>query len=195
MKILIDNGHGADTPGKRSPDGRLLEYKWAREEAALIVAALKERGYDAERIVTEERDISLRERCRRVNAWCGRLGKGNVCVVSVHVNAAGADGKWHTASGFQSHVSLNASAASKRLAACVYRRARELGLQGNRSVPKELYWPQDLAICRDTLCPAILTECLFMDNREDVALLLSPEGKAAIAEAHAGGIGDWIAQD
>lgn len=26
MKILIDNGHGRETPGKRSPDGRLLEY-------------------------------------------------------------------------------------------------------------------------------------------------------------------------
>ena len=27
MKILIDNGHGIDTKGKRSPDGRLLEYR------------------------------------------------------------------------------------------------------------------------------------------------------------------------
>jgi N-acetylmuramoyl-L-alanine amidase len=26
MKILIDNGHGIDTPGKRSPDGVLREY-------------------------------------------------------------------------------------------------------------------------------------------------------------------------
>ena len=25
-KILIDNGHGIDTPGKRSPDGVLREY-------------------------------------------------------------------------------------------------------------------------------------------------------------------------
>lgn len=25
MKILIDNGHGENTPGKRSPDGSLRE--------------------------------------------------------------------------------------------------------------------------------------------------------------------------
>ena len=25
MKVLIDNGHGENTPGKRSPDGRLRE--------------------------------------------------------------------------------------------------------------------------------------------------------------------------
>lgn len=24
MKILIDNGYGRETPGKRSPDGRLI---------------------------------------------------------------------------------------------------------------------------------------------------------------------------
>ena len=28
MKILIDNGHGIDTPGKRSPDGVLREYAY-----------------------------------------------------------------------------------------------------------------------------------------------------------------------
>ena len=31
MKILIDNGHGSETPGKRSPDGELREYKWNRD--------------------------------------------------------------------------------------------------------------------------------------------------------------------
>ena len=31
MKILIDNGHGIDTKGKRSPDGRLLEYSVSKE--------------------------------------------------------------------------------------------------------------------------------------------------------------------
>lgn len=30
MKILIDNGHGSNTPGKCSPDGRLREYSYVR---------------------------------------------------------------------------------------------------------------------------------------------------------------------
>lgn len=33
MKVLIDNGHGADTPGKCSPDGRLREYAYTRDIA------------------------------------------------------------------------------------------------------------------------------------------------------------------
>ena len=48
MKILIDNGHGQSTPGKRSPDGRFLEFKFNREIAQRIVADLRDRGYDAE---------------------------------------------------------------------------------------------------------------------------------------------------
>ena len=33
MKILIDNGHGIQTKGKRSPDGTLLEYAYTRDLA------------------------------------------------------------------------------------------------------------------------------------------------------------------
>ena len=55
MKILIDNGHGVDTAGKRSPDGSLREYKYTREIAEKVVSELKKRGFDAERIVTEEK--------------------------------------------------------------------------------------------------------------------------------------------
>lgn len=56
MKVLIDNGHGIDTPGKRSPDGRLREYAYAREIADRLVAQLQGDGIDSVRIVPEETD-------------------------------------------------------------------------------------------------------------------------------------------
>lgn len=74
MKVLVDNGHGSNTLGKRSPDGRLLEYKWAREISARIVEALHARGIESERVVTEDFDISLAERCRHVNNICSIRG-------------------------------------------------------------------------------------------------------------------------
>ena len=40
MKILIDNGHGIDTKGKRSPDGRLLEYSQNRLLADRLATCL-----------------------------------------------------------------------------------------------------------------------------------------------------------
>lgn len=192
MRILIDNGHGCDTAGKRSPDGRLREYAWARECAVRLEKALKSQGLDAERIVTEERDISLKERCRRVNAICRQVGVKNVLLISIHNNAAGADGEWHSARGFSAHVGLNASANSKKLAAAIWTAAIAKGLQGNRSVPQERYIAQNLAICRDTLCPAVLTENLFQDNKEDVDYLLSDDGKNAIMESHVKGIINYM---
>ena len=57
MKVLIDNGHGENTPGKRSPDGRLREWAYSREIADLVVAGLRKLGIDAERIVKEDTDV------------------------------------------------------------------------------------------------------------------------------------------
>lgn len=191
MKILIDNGHGSDTPGKRSPDGRLREYAWTREIAERIVNDLRALGYDAERIVTEEWSVSLSERCRRVNAVCNKLGAKNVLLISVHNNAAG-NGGWCCARGWTGWVYTKAGAGSRRLAQLLYAEAERLGLQGNRSVPACKYWEADFYILKHTNCPAVLTENLFQDNREDVAYLLSEEGKQAIVSVHVDGIINYI---
>lgn len=192
MKILIDNGHGSNTPGKCSPDKSLLEYAYTREIAVKVVDRLKELGYDAERITPETKDISLSERCKRINAWCAKLGAKNCLSVSIHCNAAGADGKWHNASGWSVFVSKNASSNSKKLAQLLYAEAEKNGLKGNRSVPKERYWVQSLAMCRDTKCPAVLTENMFQDNEDDVKLLLSEDGKQRIVDVHVNGIINYI---
>ena len=57
MIVLIDNGHGDNTPGKRSPDGILREYKYTREIAAEVQRQLQERGYQAQLLVPEVNDI------------------------------------------------------------------------------------------------------------------------------------------
>lgn len=192
MVILIDNGHGENTAGKRSPDGRLLEWKYSREIAAEVVKRLKTMDYNAQQLVTEENDISLSVRCKRVNDICKHFGASNVLVVSVHCNAAGADGKWHDARGWQACVSLNASAKSKQLASYLFDAAQAEGLKMRSPKPGQKWWAQNLAICRDTLCPAVLAENLFQDNLADVEYLLSDEGREAIVNLHVNGIINYI---
>lgn len=192
MKILIDNGHGVNTPGKQSPDGKLREYAYAREIAKRVVNCLRCKGYDAERIVEEETDIALSVRCKRVNDICKKLGTKNVLLVSIHNNAAGSDGKWHDARGFSAHVGLNASSKSKAFAQYLWSEAIQQGLKGNRSVPNPKYIAQNLAICRDTNCPAVLTENLFQDNKADVDFLLSDEGKDKVTAVHVNAIMEFI---
>ena len=192
MKILIDNGHGSNTSGKCSPDGKLREYAWARDIASRLVAELKKRGLDAERIVTEETDISLRERCRRVNAICAKLGSKNVMLISIHINAAKSDGRWHDASGWSGWVAPNASQKSKILAQTLYDEVAKRNLKGNRSVPSCRYWVGNFAIVRDTNCPAVLTENLFQDNKAEVEFLMSERGKQEIVNLHADAIQKYI---
>lgn len=189
--VMLDNGHGANTKGKCSPDKSLLEYRWAREMVDLIIEQLSKLGIKAIKLVPEDIDVSLRERVKRANQIYKDSNKRAI-LISVHCNAAGADGKWHNASGWSVFIAQNASSNSKRLAQSLYKEAKKQGLQGNRSVPKEEYWVQSLAICRDTNCPAILTENMFQDNKEDVAILLSDEGKKKIADVHVQGILNYI---
>lgn len=191
MKILIDNGHGYNTPGKCSPDGRLKEYKYTREIAAIVVEKLRAAGYDVELITPETYDVALSTRTERVNAIARKVGQSNVLVMSIHNNAAGR-GQWLNARGWSAHVSLNASKRSKVLAGYLARAAEALGIKVRRPKHDQDYWPQNLAICRDTICPAVLTENLFQDNKEDVEFLLSDVGRQTIAQIHVNGIINFI---
>lgn len=182
MLILIDNGHGINTPGKCSPDKSLYEWKYTREIAAEVVKELNESGYRAIQLVTESNDVSLEQRCKRVNDYC-KTNK-DVLLISIHVNAAGSDKKWHNASGWSGWVYTKSSVKSRMLAQLLYAQAEKYRLQGNRSVPKNKYWTANFYILRNTNCPAVLTENLFQDNKEDVQYLLSEEGRRNIVQLH-----------
>lgn len=189
--VILDNGHGVNTPGKCSPDKKLREYAYAREIVKKIYEKLEKLGVESYILVPEEEDISLKERCRRANNIYAKNIK-NTFVISVHCNAAGADGKWHNAKGWSVFLSQNASKKSKHLADCLADSAQSKGLKMRYSMPNQSYWVQNLAICRDTHCPAVLTENLFQDNKEDVQYLLSEEGKETIAQLHVDGILKYI---
>ena len=192
MIICLDNGHAKSTPGKRSPNGKLLEYAWTREIVKRLSDKLQANGYKTY-IVTPETDVdvSLKERCRRINKVYRDNNKQAISI-SIHINAAGSGASWLTARGWQVYVSPNASSKSKKLAQCLYNEAKKSNLKGNRSVPKEEYWVSNLAMCRDTNCPAVLTENLFMDNKEDVKYLLSEEGKETIVNLHYNAIVNYL---
>ncbi len=191
MIILIDNGHGVDTKGKRSPDGRLLEYKYCREIAEALCGELVARGYQARRIVKEESDVPLSTRCKRVNAVCRAFGADKVLLVSIHNNAASNRG-WKTASGWSGWVYTKGSERSRRLARCLYEAAEARGLRGNRYVPECKYWTADFYILKHTDCPAVLTENLFQDNKEEVDWLLTDEGRKTLVDLHVEGIVNFI---
>ncbi len=194
MKILIDNGHGIDTKGKRSPDGRLLEYLENRIIARGIVDALTARGLDASLLVPEETDIPLPERCRRVNEWCRQLGKDNVLLISIHCNAAGRGDRWLSARGWCAYTTRGNTRADA-LATALYT-AAQAHLPGHRLrtdyTDADADLEKDFYLLRHTSCPAVLTENLFMDNPADCAFLLSEEGQQSLVDLHVDGIISYL---
>ena len=194
MKILIDNGHGIQTKGKRSPDGKLLEYAYTRELARQIVKILKSRGYDSELLVPEDDDIPLSERVRRTNAHCQALGKSNVILISLHINAAGDGTKWMNATGWSCYT-CKCQTESDRLATCLYEAA--IKNFPDRRIRKDYSdgdpdWEENFYILRHSLCPAVLIENFFMDSLYDRVFLLNETGKQAIVDTHIEGIIKYI---
>ena len=126
----------------------------------------------------------MSERCRRVNEICAEVGAKNCLLVSIHCNAAGDGTKPMSAQGWSVFVSLNASSKSKELADSFCDAALTNKVKLRVYAPKQRFWMQNLAMCRDTQCAAVLTENLFMDNEEDCRYLLSYEGKRVITQIH-----------
>ena len=195
MKILIDNGHGIQTKGKRSPDGKLLEYAYTRELARQIVKILQSRDYDAELLVPEDDDIPLSERVRRTNVHCQDLGKSNVILISLHLNAAGDDTKWMNATGWSCYT-CKGQTESDRLADCLYKAAEQIlenqVIRTDYARDGDPDWEENFYILRHSLCPAVLTENFFMDSRSDLKYLQSSAGKLSIVDVHLKGIYEYF---
>lgn len=194
MKILIDPGHGIDTPGKRSPDGLFREYLWNRQVADLIVEGLVSAGVDASLVVTETNDVTLRNRVNRINTICNRVGASNVLLVSVHANAAGNGSAWMNASGWSCYTSKGKT-KSDQVAECLYdtfeeefqdRKIRKDMSDGDRD------WEENFYVLQKSKCPAVLLENFYYDNREECAWMLQEETKKRIASAAVKGIIKYI---
>lgn len=187
--VIIDNGHGRETPGKRSPDGRLLEWRWTRDVAIQLKSELEKRGITATLLVPEDTDVPLVTRVARANA-IDKLCSDSI-LVSIHVNASPGKG-WSEASGFSAWICDNASKRSERLASLLQSLAKEMGLGGNRWVPPEGFFRSNFYIVKRTSMPAVLTENLFQTNQKEVDYLLSDEGKKRLVALHVKAIERYI---
>ena len=194
MKVLIDAGHGIDTPGKRSPDGKFREYLWNREIADMVLYGLLGSGVDAHLVVRETNDVSLRNRVNRVNTICNKEGVSNVILVSIHSNAAGTGKDWMSAKGWSCYTTKGKT-KSDLVAECLYdafedefkdRKIRKDMSDGDRD------WEENFYIIQKSRCPAVLIENFFYDNKEECAWLLQQETKERIALAIVKGIKKYL---
>lgn len=177
---ILDNGHGEDTPGKRSPvwpDGsQLMEYEFNRDIVARLVKRLEGTDIDCHVLVPELEDISLVERVKRIN----ELAENRNCIlVSVHANAGGGSGfEAYTYPG-ESYSDTVAEAFYKKFAANFPNQVmRTDNSDGDLDKEATFY----ILKCA---CPAVLVESFFMDTyNPDCKILLSEDGRDRITETY-----------
>ena len=217
FSVILDNGHGSNTIGKRSPwidfklesnktetsveNGRFKEYLFNRRVVKELISKLNKMGYAVLNLVPETKDISLKERVKRVNKHCAKYGNGNCILVSIHVNAAGDKDKWLNARGWSIWTTKGQNNSDK-LADCVYESAKEYILKDKAYTAKtpirtdfttdgDSDCESNFYILKNSNCPSVLIENMFQDNKEDVKYLETKNGFNRIIETIANGIDNY----
>ncbi len=184
---ILDNGHGFDTAGKRSPiwaDGsQMYEYEFNRNIVKRICEKLDKDKIKYKVLVPELRDVSLRERCLREHKLFDEH-KGQTILFSIHANAGGG-------TGWECYTSKGNTKADK-IATIMCQEAE--ALIGKHS-PDGFKLRTDLSdgdpdkeagfyILKHSKSPAVLSENLFMDTEQDFRFINSERGRELIAQIH-----------
>ena len=187
MTVALGTAHEEFTPGKCSPDGRFREPRYSREVLLEVDAILKSNGIRSfidympmeprkdwrSTDWRKEQERELAWRVNFVNSLCRKYGKKNVIYVSLHNDAAGADGKWHTAGGF-SVWTTKGTTMSDQLAECIYD-AAEQNLAGYKTTFAELK-----------------SKGLYGEKQQPIRMDRSDEGRQAITRTIVEGVIKYI---
>lgn len=179
VKIVIDAGHGLDTPGKRSPND---EREWSFNNKVAKYAIAKLKTYNDVEILrvddpTGKTDVPLRIRTMLANEW-----KADV-YASIHHNAL--SGTWGKHSGIETYTLDNPTVNPKsiEIAGAVHPRVvMAMGISDRGMKQANFH------VLRESAMPAFLTEGGFMDSVIDIAKLRDDDYLKAQGEAIAEGL-------
>ena len=200
IKVILGTAHLSSTPGKRSPDGKFLEYKYSRKVCKAVQEELLSRGVDC---VIDYLDddmpglTSSQELVKRVQI-VNKLAKKTDCLyVSIHVNASAKSG-WDKATGFSIYTSPGET-KSDILATDIFDEATKLLKPTGKKFRKDISdgdpdFEENFYVLRKTLCPAVLTENFFQNTKSDVEFLESEEGFKTIVSYHVNGILKYLSR-
>lgn len=191
--VIMDYGHSKVDPlnGKRSPDKSFYEWEFNRLLGRRITNRLRGMGITVFEVVSESEDdkkVTISQRATRANEICDKYGTANCMYVSIHSNAAGNGTQWMSARGWSVFVSKNCSQASKDLAGCIFDAVEKEGFKMRKPLPSQKYWQENFTVIYKTKCKAVLTESLFYDNKEDLAMLKDETYIQKLLNAHVNGI-------
>ena len=182
--IVIDAGHGGEDAGAVSPDGT-LEKDLNLEISRLLYALCKLNGNEAK--LTRDSDTLLYDYYKDLDNYTGKKKvydlknrvkiteeEDNPIYVGIHMNKF-QESKY---SGLQVYYSKN-NDLSKSLASLVQNNTREYLQADNKRKIKQA--DSSIHILDSLECPAVLIECGFLSNEQEVASLKDSNYKASLS--------------
>lgn len=186
IRIAVDCGHGAYTPGKRTPKlpwgldfegdgildikkGQTMKEHQANVGVGKCLASELERlGFKVYRSAFGSTDVSLSARQRNIKNFRAKYS------ISVHFNAAGSGQSFNAANGVEVYYHSQYGKSSKTMAQKVVNEMAKGTRQINRGAKGA-----KLALCNTKNMgtqASILLECAFMTNKREVKNMM---GKAS----------------
>ncbi|MDQ0114341.1 N-acetylmuramoyl-L-alanine amidase [Paenibacillus harenae] len=177
--IAICDGHGMETPGKRTPmlpDGKVMkENEFNRDVAKLLDVHLRRCGFRTLLVAPTDVDTPLSVRTALANKEKADF------YISIHANAYGSGG-FNSVRGIETYH-YPGSTKGKAAAEILHRH-----LIAGTALPNRGVKEANFEVLRETTMPAVLVEAGFMTNAQDSALLLSDAYRTECAEELARGI-------
>lgn len=144
-RVIIDPGHGGKDKG--SHRGSVYEKDLALKVALKVEAKLKKKGIPVTMTRRSDIFVSLQKRSAIANRY------RNPVFVSIHFNA-------HTNHRYHGVETYYYGAQGQKLAAHIHLRLLSKLKIRNRDTRQR----KDLAVLRQTRCPAVLIECGYISN-------------------------------
>lgn len=172
-KVFLGAGHGGSDPGAVANNTKEKDLNLS---IALACKDMLERhGVSVKMSRTKDEDDTLSEEIRECNAYSPDLA------VDIHNNAGGGDGAevfYHYGGG-----------KSKTLAENILGEIVKAG-QNSRGakIRKNSNGKDYYGFIRETSCPAVIVECAFVDNAQDLKILATESQRKTMGEAIAKGI-------
>lgn len=177
LLIILDPAHGEETAGKRSPDGKHREYYWSRRQLIKIEAALWSLGYKVEWTNKGDTEIGLQKRQQIASQYVKENPDLVPFLISLHNDAVNATPQWQSkASGISVWTSKGRTQSD--IFADFFIQNIDKHLPGvKKRISSHEYLDRDFESNFTVLMgnySAILIECMFQDNKEDVEKLDDP---------------------
>lgn len=156
--VCIDPGHGGKSSGATGENGKRLEKDDTLRLSLLVRDILEERGYEVVMTRTDDRDVSLEERCKIANRARASL------FVAIHRNASDSDAK-----GMEVWIHSSNPTDDRLLAENILGNLESSGISMNRGIHSGYREGADMNyyINRNTKMPSCLAEIGFITDEGD----------------------------